>query len=159
MLRLPAVIAFAAAAALLGGCASDSALVYGPMEQLKVESDPAGAAVRLSTGATGTTPVRFSIPRKADIGIVISKEGYETTELQLHPVMHGWAKAGLAMSVLNPRLLLPVAVPTAVSSASSYTHRPNPVRVKLKPLAPSGSESAKPAAGKTPPPIPDGRDP
>lgn len=148
MPRFPAVFAFTTA--LLGGCAADSTLVSGSLEQLRVESEPAGAAVRLSTGATGTTPVRFSVPRKAEIGIVIRKEGYEPVELHLQPVMRGWAKAGMALDAVNPALL-PISVAATAASSASYTHRPNPVRVKLKPIGPTGAESA---VGKSSPPSP-----
>jgi hypothetical protein len=50
---------------------------------LSVNSDPSGADVALSTGAEGSTPCQFVLPRSGKLMVVISKESFEQVEVMV----------------------------------------------------------------------------
>lgn len=135
MKKLWIALVLGAASFALTGCANS--LARSSWEQLVVESDPAGADVRLSNGVTGTTPVRFGVPRHGDLTITISKEGFETVAIPARSAIDGVGAANSVPALvasMDPIGLLLFAGELASPAASS--HRPNPVSVKLKPLAP-----------------------
>ncbi len=59
----------------LSGCAT---VTRGTKDKLKVEPEPSGARVTLSSGASGVTPATFKLSRKKGVSVEIAKEGYET---------------------------------------------------------------------------------
>lgn len=137
----PAALAMFAVAA--GGCMS---IVHGTWEQLRVESDPPGASVRLSNGVTGITPVTFGVPRKDDLTATITKDGYETAVIAVKTRMNRPGAAGLAGDLL----LAPVGGTGLVSAAidantgTFCSHQPNPVEVRLRPINPHHPEDTAP---------------
>ena len=144
---LPAVMAVFAVAA--GGCAS---VVHGTWEQLRVESDPPGASVRLSTGATGITPVNFGVPRKDDLTVTLAKDGYETAVIEVKTRMNGAGAAGLTGDLLLAPLdgagLVSVAIDAGTGTFCA--HRPNPVKVVLRPAPPRRPTDSAAALGPGP---------
>jgi len=99
------------------GCAT---AIRGRSEDLVIESEPAGAHVRLSNGFTGRTPVNFRVMRKEPLTVYIRKEGYEPVTVILKPNLSGkgtvQATAGNATMVAGT---IVVAAPTAVTSAGA----------------------------------------
>lgn len=122
------------------GCAT---ITRGTTEQLMVQSNPSGANVRLDTGQTGITPASFTVPRKRDIVVTVSKEGYQTVSQTVTTKIAGRGAAGLAGNVLIGGI---IGIGVDAVSGASLNHTPNPLIVNLtaEPAAAIG-EQAKPA--------------
>jgi hypothetical protein len=124
------------------GCAT---VTRGTTEELIVQSDPTGAQVRLSNGMTGVTPATFKVPRKGDIIVVVTKDGYKPAEVVSKAEVSKTGAAGFAGNILIGGVVGGVA--DAVTGAA-LSHFPNPVKVTLTPLG----EVAKIVQAETPPP-------
>jgi hypothetical protein len=129
--------------ALTSGCAS---VTRGTKDTLVVETEPAGARVRLSTGQTGTTPTSFKLPRKNDVDVHIEKEGFEPVNSRVTSQISGKGAAGMAGNVLVGGI---IGAGVDAYSGATKDLRPNPLRVKLVPLKP-GVPSETTSADATP---------
>jgi hypothetical protein len=125
VLRCATVLMLVAAGSLLTGCAT---VTRGTTEQLRVESVPTGATVRLSNGFTGTTPAIFKIPRKGDLIVTVSMAGYETSNVTVTTGLSGGGTAGLLGNALIGGL---VGGGIDVATGAALSHKPNPVTVNL----------------------------
>lgn len=136
----------AALASLLQiGCAT---ITRGTTEQFKVESNPSAASVRLDTGETGITPATFTVPRKRDLIVTVSKEGYETVTRTIGTKIAGKGAAGLAGNALIGGV---IGIGVDAVSGASLNHEPNPLIVNLQPATkPAVVEAPKPAATVAP---------
>jgi hypothetical protein len=132
------LISIVAAGLMLGlsGCAT---VTRGTHEALVIESDPSGALVQLSNGMSGTTPTSFKIKRKGAVDVTISKAGYETLHVHVTTQVAGAGAAGMAGNVLVGGL---IGAGVDALSGGMLEHKPNPVQVKLVPIAPAASEKA-----------------
>jgi hypothetical protein len=111
------------------GCAT---ITRGTKDTLVVESDPAGADVKLSNGMSGKTPATFQMPRKESVVVKITREGYEPVEVNVMPQTVGAGAAGMAGNVLVGGL---IGVAVDAGTGAMKDLKPNPVTVKLVPLA------------------------
>ncbi len=112
---------------LFTGCAT---VTRGTNDVLVVESDPAGAAVRVSNGMSGKTPTSFKVPRRNSLTVTVEKEGYEKVEVQVNPVVAGAGAAGMAGNVLVGGI---VGIGVDALSGATMSLKPNPIQVKLVP--------------------------
>jgi hypothetical protein len=119
------LLALTASLIALSGCAT---ITRGTHEALVVESEPSGAQVRLSNGFTGTTPTSFKIPRKGEFVVTISKEGYETANINVTTQIAGAGAAGMAGNVLVGGI---IGAGVDAWSGGMLEHKPNPVKVTL----------------------------
>lgn len=124
------------------GCAT---VTRGTTEEIIVQSEPTGAQVRLSNGMTGVTPATFKVPRKGDIIVVVTKDGYKPAEVVSKAEVSKAGAAGFAGNILIGGVVGGVA--DAVTGAA-LSHFPNPVRVTLTSLG----EPAKTIQTETPTP-------
>ena len=122
----------------LSGCAT---ITRGTKDTLVVESDPAGANVSLSNGLTGKTPTSFKLPRKENLVVTISKEGYETLTVNVNSQVSGAGGAGMAGNVLFGGL---IGAAVDGGSGAMKDLKPNPVKVKLEPIARKENGAAPP---------------
>jgi hypothetical protein len=101
---------------------------------LFVNSDPSGAHVALSTGAEGSTPCQFVLPRSGKLMVVISKDGYEQVEIivQGKPTLKGVMNKLTESSFGSPNVSFIGGV-GANQLGSGLELAPNPIEVKLKP--------------------------
>lgn len=133
---------------MFSGCAT---ITRGTSEQITVQSEPSGASVRLSNGFTGVTPAIFTVPRKGDIIVKASKEGYEDGVLTLKAHVSGKGTAGVLGNALIGGV---IGIGVDVATGASLSHVPNPAIVKLvaKPAAVSAvpAEAVKMAASVIP---------
>jgi hypothetical protein len=120
------------------GCAS---ITRGTKDTLVVESDPAGADVKLSNGLSGKTPTSFKLPRKRDVVVTISKEGYETLSVNVTSQVSGGGAAGMAGNVIFGGL---IGAAVDAGSGAMNDLKPNPVKVTLNPLPKTVSPPVSP---------------
>lgn len=113
---------------VFSGCAS---VTRGTKDTLVVESNPAGASVRLSTGETGKTPTSFKLSRKKEFDVVIEKEGYESLTVHVSSQVSGKGSIGMAGNVLVGGII-GVGVDAVTGAAKDL--KPNPISVTLVPL-------------------------
>jgi len=115
-MRFVALLIFAC---FLSSCAT---MTHGPDEVISVESNPSGASATIrcagNVSASGTTPARLTIPRKADgCNINIEKSGMKTQNVQIERGFTAayWLNFG-------PSLGLPIAVlGSALGGSGSVT--------------------------------------
>lgn len=125
IIKLGLLVGAFANALFFTGCAT---VTRGTSEQLMVQSTPSGASVRLSSGFTGVTPVTFTVPRKGDIVVTLTKEGYETHEVTLKSGVAGKGMAGFAGNVLIGGL---IGGGIDIATGATLSHTPNPLHVTL----------------------------
>jgi len=128
---------------LSSGCAT---ITRGTKDTLVVESEPAGATVKLSNGMSGKTPTSFVLPRKESLVVTLEKEGYESLSVNVNPQIVGAGAAGMAGNVLVGGLIGVVVDPL---SGAMKDLKPNPVKATLVAI-----KRADAAATPTPAPIP-----
>jgi hypothetical protein len=129
---------------LFSGCAT---VTRGTKDTLVIESEPAGAHVRLSNGLTGKTPTSFKLPRGGDLVVYIEKEGYESLEVNVTSQVSGAGGAGMAGNVILGGL---IGAAVDAGTGAMKDLRPNPVRVTMVPLRPVALSSATPAVQVVP---------
>ncbi|MGH9457168.1 MAG: PEGA domain-containing protein [Thermoanaerobaculia bacterium] len=126
---------------LATGCAT---ITRGTTDLLVVESEPAGAEVRLSTGLTGTTPCTFRVSRKGGFVVKITKPGYETVEVQVSSKPAG-AAGTTGTVILGDYAIFGSLIGAAVDIGTGATRDvvPNPIVVKMVPLESEDAEGAE----------------
>ena len=88
----------AAVVLVLGsGCAT---ITRGSSEAFVIETDPAGAEARLSTGLQCRTPCSLKVKRRGDFVVTLEKDGYETVQATVTSSIDNAGSAGMAGNVL-----------------------------------------------------------
>ena len=120
-----------ALAAVATGVCSCAYLLHGDTEEIAVNSEPMGADVSVSNGATGVTPFTIEVPRERDLVFHFSKPGYQSadvvdgTQVQSKYIAADWASMLLTA--------IPVAWISDVSSGSAHSHEQTIVEARLTP--------------------------
>jgi hypothetical protein len=113
--------------ASLSGCAT---ITRGSNDVLVVNSTPQGAQVELSNGMSCTsTPCTFKLPRRADIGVTISKAGCQTAKAS---VTHRTANSGAAGIAGNVLVGGVIGLGVDAATGASQELLPNPLNVELQ---------------------------
>ncbi len=135
------------AASLTSGCAT---VTRGTTEQITIQSEPTGAAVRLSNGFTGITPAMFTVPRKGDLMVTVSKEGYETIDVSLPSKLAGAGTAGFLGNALIGGV---IGGGVDLATGATLSHVPNPLHVALarKPDPATAAPPPSPPTAASPP--------
>ena len=128
-----AVNLFVVAVAAFGltGCAT---IVSGTTQKLNVTSQPSGADAKADNNMTSKTPATFTLDRKSDHAIEISKDGYKTTTVLIKRAMNGMGFGNVliggivgigvdAVSGANNKLV-PERVDVALEQGSGYSESP-----------------------------------
>jgi hypothetical protein len=119
-------VSLVASLSILSGCAT---VVRGGSEKLSIQSDPSGAQVRLSSGQSGVTPWDVDVPRKGNISVTIQKDGYKTLETSVISSIDG---GSLGLGTAANFLFLPIVNDVVdYKTGANYSHKPNPLVVKL----------------------------
>ena len=116
----------AATSLALGGCAT---VINGTSQDVKFQSDPGGAEVRLTGGQSCTTPCEVSLKRRSDLRADFAKPGYKPAYVLIQ------SKTGGAMA---GNILLGGIIGGAVDAANGASNHLSPSPVNLK-LAADGS--------------------
>lgn len=111
----------AAASLALGGCAT---VINGTSQDVKFQSDPGGAQVKLTGGQSCTTPCEVSLKRRSDLRADFAKPGYKPAYVLIQ------SKTGGAMA---GNILLGGIIGGAVDAANGASNHlsPSPVNLKL----------------------------
>ncbi|HEX2099261.1 MAG TPA: PEGA domain-containing protein [Candidatus Synoicihabitans sp.] len=114
----------------------------GTTDLVRIESNPSGAKVRLSTGDSGVTPVSFELPRKNPVTVEFEKEGFERVTMTLSPTR---SKRGSIATGGNA--LIGGAIGGAIdgSTGAALDLQPNPLVVNLDVAPPPPSLANWPA--------------
>lgn len=117
-------------------CAGCASATRGWTEQITITSTPAGAEASVTgpeVPSTCVTPCVVQVKRNDDVSIAFSKEGYEPQVVTLTKEVQSGGAAGFAGNILVGGL---VGMAVDGASGAAYDHKPNPVMVTLKPIAP-----------------------
>jgi hypothetical protein len=127
----PYLLSRVVAAALLMLLTSCATVVRGTKHNVRIESNPAGATIHLSTGVKGVTPATFELPRKDPVVVDFQKDGYEPMSVTLVPMR---SKSGSIAGAGNA--LIGGAIGGAIDGGTGATLdlRPNPLIVTLRPI-------------------------
>ena len=127
------LIAAAAGALLLGGCAS---MQSGTTQEIQVNSNPSGATVLIGNlakdgtpinmVAAGVTPLKVRISRKSG-AITVEKAGYTGVNIPMTTKMNPWVWGDIALG--SP---LSTSIDTSTGAANEYD--PGEYTIDLKPL-------------------------
>lgn len=141
---------------LIALAASGCATVFkGSQQTVRIESDPAGAAVETSGQLVGRTPTTTEVDRNGSTNFTVSAPGYADGygQLRKRPDV-GWWVADLSTCVIPVLLCVPLVV-DAISGA--WFNVDENYRVMLRPKeagAATLSAAQAPAASPAPPTIP-----
>lgn len=131
------------AVSALSACAT---ITRGTKEKFYVNSDPDGADVEMSNGLRCHTPCKLKVDRKSDMTVRVMKAGFQPAEVHVQ----GKVKAGGVAGGVVGNALLGGLIGLGVDSSTGamLDLKPNPVSVKLVPLAEAVpvADSAVPAA-------------
>lgn len=111
------------------GCAT---ITRGTSQALVVESDPPGADVELSNGLRGRTPASFNVKRRENLVVKIKKDGYEPVEATVTSTVGDGGGTAMAGNIIFGGL---IGAAIDGGNGSNKTLKPNPVSVKLQPIA------------------------
>ena len=131
------------------GCAS---VTRGTTENISIATTPAGATAEISGLEIPTacvTPCVVQAKRNADLTVTINKPGYEPQVIPLTKEIPGSGAAGFAGNLLAGGL---VGMGVDAVTGAAQDHKPNPVIVTLKPLAPETPRPTRPRPAKPPGP-------
>jgi PEGA domain-containing protein len=132
------------AAVFFNSCAT---ITRGVHEKLKVESNPPGANIALSTGEKGVTPAVFVEKRRRDnFTVTVSKPGYESQTVTVVSKAGGTGVTAMAANAIVFGGIIGMGVDAG--SGAYHSLYPNPVSITLKPAGSrarkSGSTATKP---------------
>jgi hypothetical protein len=130
-------------------CSSCATITRGSHDVLVVNSDPAGARVTTSTGLSGTTPATFTVNRRGGFVVKVEKEGFEPVEVQISSKIHGAGGTAMAGNILLGGL---IGAAVDASTGAAYDLVPNPVNVKLVPVAKAADAASQPTTTAAKPP-------
>ena len=114
-----------AAIVLVSFTAGCGTIFGGTSQNVRVASSPDNAAVDLEDGATHRTPTTLSLDRGSNYVLEVTKEGYETREVEVEKSMRGGI---LALDILFTGLL---GVIVDASTGGWYSLSPERVDVSL----------------------------
>ncbi len=124
MKKVVTAISISAAAFGLGGCAT---VINGTSQDIQFQSEPEGAVVAISTGASCETPCEVSLKRRNDLRVDFEKEGYKPAFIYVQS-RTGGAMAG---NILAGGLIGGIVDGSNGATNSLY---PRPVYVRLAAL-------------------------
>jgi len=134
-MKIPSV-ALLGCTLVLSSCAT---ITRGVHEKLRVESDPPGANVVLSTGEKGVTPAVFVEKRRRDnFTVTVSKPGYVSQTMIVESKAGGTGATAMAGNVVLGGI---IGMGVDAGTGAYNSLYPNPVRMTLKRVGSGKSKS------------------
>lgn len=149
------VIAILGGSLVLAGCSStsswlDSMKPAPPTETVSLESEPAGAEAKTSTGQTCKTPCSLAIQSSAPVTVTFSLDGYLPESEQIELVSQGDGSTKLhpnpVMVELSKAPVQPKKKPAAPRRATKPAAKP---KAAAQPAAAAPAPAAAPAAASS----------
>ena len=119
------------AAFMLSGCAT---IVSGTTQKISVASQPSGADAKADNSMTAKTPTTFTLDRKNDHTIEISKDGYKTATIMIKKTFNGMVTGNILIGGLigtgidaatgSMNKLIPERVDVILETGSGYSDIP-----------------------------------
>ncbi len=122
----------------LSGCAT---VMNGANQDMVIETEPKGAIAKLTNGFTCTTPCKVELPRKHDLRVDLTLEGYRPSYVLVQSKLGGSTFGNVLAGGL-------VGAVVDSSSGASNKLNPNPVSVRLVPVGGTGEEMLLDKKGK-----------
>ncbi len=111
----------------LAGCAT---ITRGTNDALVVNSTPSAAQVQLSDGQTcNTTPCTFTLPRKSELNVMVSKAGCTSQQIRVTNRVSGGGGAAMAGNVIFGGI---IGAGVDAGTGAMMELVPNPVTVTLE---------------------------
>jgi hypothetical protein len=122
----------------LAGCAT---VMNGANQDMILETEPKGAIAKLTNGFTCITPCMVELPRKHDLRVDLTLEGYRPSYVLVQSKLGGSTFGNVLAGGL-------VGAVVDSSSGASNKLNPNPVSVRLVPIGGTGEEMLLDKKGK-----------
>ena len=110
----------------LQGCAT---LTRGSLENFEIQTSPAGASVRASTGWRCVTPCEIQIKRVSAFAIDVEKAGYQPVRVLVKPERERGGKLALTGNILFGGF---VGLAIDGMSGAAHGHLDNPLHINLE---------------------------
>ncbi len=130
MKRLILACAIIVSGPALGGCAT---VIHGVHQDVRFNSEPGSATIRLAQGGTCVTPCEIEMHRGRDSMVTYTLEGYEPASVYLRSKLNG----AIAGNIIAGGLIGGIV---DGANGASNSIKPNPVFVRLVPVG-SGREA------------------
>lgn len=130
MLQYKYAILIAMGSVGLSGCAT---VMHGANQTFELGSDPQGAAVKLSNGATCVTPCKLELPRRHDFRADFALDGFRPVYVLVQSKMGGATFGNLLAGGI-------IGAVVDSSNGASNKLTPNPLTVRLVANGQSGQE-------------------
>lgn len=114
----------------LSGCAT---VMHGANQTFELGSDPQGASVKLSNGATCVTPCKFELPRRHDLRADFTLTGFRPVYVLVQSKMGGATFGNLLAGGI-------IGAVVDSSNGASNKLTPNPLTVRLVADGQTGQE-------------------
>ncbi len=124
------VLVLATIGSMLGGCAS---ITRGTLNDVNFTSEPAGADIRLSTGAVCRSPCLLQVERRTSFIAMASMAGFQDQQQQVRTQLAGAGAAGFAGNLLIGGF---IGMGVDAMTGAANDHNPNPVHFIMVPTSP-----------------------
>ena len=138
MKRIKYAVVLATASLGLSGCAT---VMHGANQSFLIETDPVGATVKMSNGATCTTPCKLELPRRYDFRADLSLDGYRPVYVLVHSKTGGATFGNLLAGGI-------IGAVVDSSNGANKQLSPNPLHVRLTALGQTTAEVLLDKKGK-----------
>jgi hypothetical protein len=112
------------------GLSSCATLTRTNVVDFTVETEPAGAVVKTSTGFLCTSPCTIKHPRKDGFDVTVSKLGFKTVDVHVASKLAAGGAAGVAGNVIVGGVF---GIAADAMSGAADDLVPNPIKLKLEP--------------------------
>ena len=109
--------------ALLSGCAS---IVSGTRQEVRVNSAPSGATVKVDDSISGRTPTTLTLSARQSHKVRIELAGYKPYEVTLTQKLNGWLFGNIFFGGL-------IGIVIDLSDGAAYALSPNNINANLIP--------------------------
>lgn len=137
-MKIKYAVLVATAGLSLSGCAT---VMHGANQTFLIDTDPVGAKVKLSGGATCVTPCKLELPRRYDFRADLLLDGYRPVYVLVHSKTGGATFGNLLAGGI-------IGAVVDSSNGSNKQLAPNPLNVRLTAVGQTTAEVLLDKKGK-----------
>lgn len=135
-------VRFGATLLVVAGLSACATVTRGTKQKYEITSEPSEANVELSIGEKCVTPCKLKLKRKEAFVATVSKDGYETQQVNVKSKFSGGGAAAGAGNILLGGF---IGAGVDASSGALNNLDPSPLKVTLKPVEAVAPTQAVPA--------------